>query len=149
MSKGIKGFQKGQRSSPKFEYKKGHIPFSKLHPKDMPRGENHPKWRGGKYKNLGYVYIQKPDHPFCNNRGYIFEHRLVIEQQIGRFLQPQEHVHHINKIKDDNRLENLIAFVSNSAHTNFEHGNNVPDSEIIFDGGKKTLMDDMFRGFRR
>ena len=35
------------------------------------------------------------------------EHRLIIEQHIGRRLQRTEQIHHINCNKTDNRLENL------------------------------------------
>lgn len=43
------------------------------------------------------------------------EHRYIMERHIGRKLGPKEHIHHINRIKDDNRIENL-QIVSPSEH---------------------------------
>ena len=101
-------------------------------------GKNGPYWKGGKIiSSYGYIFIWKPKHPFVAKRGYIFEHRLVIEKQIGRYLLPKEKSHHLNGIKTDNRPENLMAFTSESAHQRFHHNpNNVKPSEIIFDGRK-------------
>jgi hypothetical protein len=59
--------------------------------------------------NWGYIVVYRPDHPSCRKRSnkYIPEHRLVMEEHLGRYLKPHEVVHHRNKIKDDNRIENL------------------------------------------
>ena len=73
-------------------------------------------------------------HPYKNKRGYVFEHRLVIEKQIGRFLKPEEACHHINTIKDDNRPKNLMAFKTQATHNSFEAENKINPLDIIFDG---------------
>ncbi len=114
-------------------------------------GSKNTHWRGGKIiSKEGYIYIYKPDHPFCNNKKYVREHRLVVEKHLGRYLKPEEEVHHkgikypLGSIenKQDNRLENLIVFVNNSAHRRFEgkgkfkSKKKILSSDIIFDGSK-------------
>jgi len=72
------------------------------------KGENSSRWNGGRcIVRGGYIDIFKPDHPFARGGKYVKEHRLVMEKRIGRFLSQKEQVHHINGIKDDNRIENL------------------------------------------
>lgn len=74
--------------------------------KNKMGGEKNYKWNGGKKLVKGYIFLLKPDHPFAS-QGYVAEHRLVMEEYLGRYLRKEEIVHHINKIIDDNRIENL------------------------------------------
>lgn len=68
---------------------------------------------------MGYVRVFEPEHPKAMKGGWVFEHRLLIEQQLGRRLARDEHVHHMNGVKDDNRLENLVV-MSHSEHSRLE-----------------------------
>ena len=60
-----------------------------------------------KKRTDGYIKVYAPDHPHCTSEGYVMKHILVMEQFIGRYISPGECVHHINHIRDDNRIENL------------------------------------------
>ena len=134
------GFQKGQHSSTKTEFKKGHIPWHKGKKCPHLTGENACHWKGGKTIENGYILIYKLTHPFATQTGYVLEHRFIVEQQIGRYLLPEETVHHVNEIKDDNRIENLMLFNGKSAHQRFHYNpDNVKPEEILFDGRKLTI----------
>lgn len=76
-------------------------------------GEKSSGWKGGKPRtSSGYVHVRVPDHLYADGKGYILEHRLVMEEHLGRYLEPEETVHHKNGIRDDNCIENLELWTS-------------------------------------
>lgn len=85
-------------------------------------GENNPRWKGGRRKHsLGYIEVYNPSHPWVHSHTpYVLEHRVVMEEVIGRYLNPEEEVHHINGVRDDNRPENLMLFANKSEHMKYE-----------------------------
>lgn len=75
-----------------------------VHYMQRVRGESFHARRGWKAKGTGTI----------NGEGYvvigskrILQHRLVVEEHLGRSLLSDETVHHKNGVKHDNRLENL------------------------------------------
>jgi len=59
------------------------------------------------YKQNGYIKRGTVNHPNADKRGYCFEHRLVMEEHIERFLEPTEIVHHIDQNRENNDIANL------------------------------------------
>jgi len=124
MPKGI--YKRAKGFVPKSAFKKGCIPWNKGKCQSREwiekrvqkmRGKNNPNWKGGrKINHYGYILIHKPEHPYHNYDNYVFEHRLIMEQYLGRYLTKEERLHHINGITTDNRIENLILFSNNSEH---------------------------------
>lgn len=87
-------------------YRKGrHFPNEDYSSRSGTKNGN---WKGGQALSTGgYILIHKRAHPNANKQGYVYEHRLVMEQYLNRYLQTWEIVHHKNKIKTDNRISNL------------------------------------------
>lgn len=65
-------------------------------------------WKIQKIISKGeYNYAVVKNHPNAGKYGYVLEHRIIMENYLGRLLNPNEVVHHINSNKKDNRIENL------------------------------------------
>lgn len=67
----------------------------------------------------GYVEIWEPTHPLAMKHGYVTEHRKVAWDE-GLLLDARFHVHHLNHIKTDNRITNLVV-VTHSEHRHKFH----------------------------
>lgn len=80
-------------------------------------GSDHPEWKGGRTVDKhGYVYVHVPMHPNANHQGRVFEHRLVMEVVIGRYLTEQEVVDHGDDHPRHNWPKNLTLYASNGDH---------------------------------
>lgn len=65
----------------------------------------------------GYIIIHSPNHPFKNKNNYVYEHRLMMEKKLDRYLTTNEQIHHIDGDKQNNNINNLRLFSSASQHT--------------------------------
>jgi transposase len=81
------------------------------------RGELHHNWKGGKAKDSrGYIYVLSPEHPYASRANRVCEHRLVMEEHIGRYVEPHEVIHHIDGVTNNNTIENLFLFPTAMLH---------------------------------
>lgn len=67
-----------------------------------------------------YEYALVPEHPNATKNGYVLLHRIVMENHLGRLLEPNEIVHHKDHNKKNNVVENLEVMDSrehNRQHT--------------------------------
>jgi len=130
ISKSLKEYY-SQKENPM--HGKHHSEETRRRMSEAKKGNKAPTWKGGKimlkrklWKNGisidrgGYILIYSPNHPYRNNNNYVREHRLVMEKYLGRYLYPWETVHHINGIKDDNRIENLKLLPGNEHNTKIQ-----------------------------
>lgn len=75
----------------------------------------------GLHKMGKYLGRYAPEHPNADKYGRVFEHRYVMSNHLGRRLETNEVVHHINGDTHDNRIENLQLFDSPGKHTSIAH----------------------------
>jgi RecJ-like exonuclease len=67
-------------------------------------------WAGGRHlSDSGYVLVLVKGHPRCDSQGYVREHILIVEEAYGIEVTLEMEIHHKNKKRSDNRLENLVV----------------------------------------
>jgi hypothetical protein len=91
-------------------------------------GVRHNQCGGYKQVIVDEYHPRKKDRKGGN---YILEHILIVEKNIGRFIEQHELVHHIDKNKQNNNIENLHLFsgkdhkesrqMHNAAHESLEN----------------------------
>jgi hypothetical protein len=83
-------------------------------------GSGNSNWRGGvQHERDGRIRRFAPEHPAATKQGYVYEYRLVAEEKLGRYLRPDEIVHHVNGDPSDNRSDNL-AVMTQAEHARME-----------------------------
>lgn len=108
---------RGSNRTIKF-YIKGHNFHHKRTLSQFKKGYRPYNYKGKTITQDGYVFVAgHHNHPH-NNRGRIFEHVLIMENILGRYLWDWEIVHHKNGIRTDNRPENLEV-MARSDHSRY------------------------------
>ena len=94
--------------------------------KSLINKKEKPIWDGIEKKNMWnysqivdnnrYLYAMCPQHPKSLSTGYVYLHRLIVENYLGRILKDDEVVHHKDFNRKNNSIENLLV-LSQSEHS--------------------------------
>lgn len=124
-------------------------------PQSGPSGKRNGSFAGGRRIDLdGYVFVSAPkDHPNASllpgkNIPKILEHRLVMEQKIGRFLTQDEVVDHIDGLHIHNHPDNLRLFASNKDHLQETISGQIPSWSDL-GKGKFAIPPRLRKGLKR
>lgn len=79
-------------------------------------------------KTLGYMYSYSPNHPLANKAGKVYEHIYVMCKLIGRPLREDECVHHIDRNRANNNINNLLLLT----HSEHAYLHAVEDGKAIY-----------------
>jgi len=77
----------------------------------------------------GYIAYYLPEHHLADGSGRVYQHMIVAEQMLGRKLNQEEVVHHKDRNRSNNSVDNLMVFKTVSDHTAYHMG-----CDIVLDG---------------
>lgn len=81
-----------------------------------PSGLDSQAWKGGRrVTSKGYVAIYAKDHPRANS-GYVFEHILIAEAALGRYLPVGVVVHHTDEMRGKINPKGLVICQDDEYH---------------------------------
>jgi hypothetical protein len=78
-------------------------------------GPEHPRWKGGRTLERGYVRVLLPGHP-RGAKGYVREHIVIAEKALGRHLPDTAVVHHVDNERTNNSNTNLVICQDQAYH---------------------------------
>ena len=97
-------------------------------------------WKGGRFREpSGYIMIYRPNHPKCNQHGYVREHRLIYEESRNCCLVSWIEIHHINGNRSDNVWYNLRP-LTKSAHSRLENTKDLTNRICSICSSKTTYI---------
>ena len=133
MSKARKGYRHSKETKKKISSShtgKVTSPYHCLRISQAKSGKSVFRKENRRIDKYGYVMIKISQIP----KVWIKEHRFIIEKHLGRKLSHRETVHHIDEIRHNNSLSNLMVFSGIGPHTKFHRTpERVESKDIIFD----------------
>lgn len=87
-----------------------------------------------------YTYAVVPDHPHATKNGYVLEHRIVMENHLGRLLTDDEEVHHKDENGKNNALDNLEVKSKSQHHRDHGLAKGRKHAELICPGCDKVFI---------
>ena len=114
--------------------------YQKYHHKNFAFRDKKSNWKNGRRRSGPYMKILRKYHKYSDSKGYIWEHRYYMELELGRYLLPEEKIHHIDGDCLNNEIENLMLFPNHSEHIKFEKTIDMSDRQCFLCGSKTSYI---------